>query len=982
MKIFIIILSLFWLIACSESANHSKNNICLNECSETGTYCKNNSVVQCYEDETKCLKEQILVECSVDELCSSNVCLKSNCENECFETETQCNENINKIEICGNFDEDVCFEWQTINCPQNHVCENNICIFENCVNNETKNCGIDTGECQKGLQTCDNGIWSECVGEVTPIAEICDGFDNNCDGNTDEGCSCLNGETKDCGSDVGYCEKGLQTCNNGIWSNCVGEVTPVAEICDGIDNNCDGNTDEGCSCSNGETKECGSNIGSCRTGLQTCNNGVWSNCQGDVKPTEEVCNGLDDNCDNAIDNIFNPPEADKHFGVCIASVKICNGTEFIEPDYTLLPNYEKTETLCDNLDNDCDNVIDNLIQTCYSGPTGTNNIGICLSGNQSCLSGNWGNCEGEVLPAEELCDNSDNDCDGITDGMTESCYTGEEGTNGVGECKNGIKTCDSGNFGVCVGDVIPTAEICDGKDNDCDYSSDEMIHLEGATCKSDNPPIAGSKSALKLNGGREFVRTANNIDLRNSSFTVELWIKVANSQDDPAIVSNKDWSSGRNKGFVIALIDDGKWKYNIGDGDDARRIDCDGERVADNNWHHIAGVYDSGNKKVILYQDGVKVCESQNSNIRNDKIADNVKIWIGQDRTELYGYNIIPSDCVYFDGTVDEVRVWKKIKTQDEIKAEMFKHLKGNESNLSLYYKFDQQNGTAVKDSSVNNNTGEIINSAEYVQSDAFKNRIAILNTSITIYTGYDPQNKQLITTITNACINGITNIDNFNQTIIYSPNNNYLGADTFSYQLANFDLTDSSIVNIEVIPPYCSDCTNNIDCFVCYIRHNGGYGGNNNQLTQCPENHVVTGITTTQTSYNGSQTLNYINLICKEKQGNVLIGNEIFRGEFGSSGTIEPIPLKCNDATHPNGVMVGELIWLVPTGNDYVKNVGLVCNTLENIASGNYSDTYNIVPTGEVNPSILKCRDGYIVTGYKVRNGAVIDSINFLCKE
>jgi len=979
MKIFVVIFSLFWLIACSESTNHSKSNICENECESIGTYCKDNSIIQCYEDETKCLIEKKLLECLNDEICNSNVCLKSNCENECLETESKCDANKPyEIKICGNFDEDICFEWQSINCPQNHICENNVCVYESCIDNETKECGSDTGECQKGLQTCNSGVWSECVGEIKPVTEICDRKDNNCDGTTDEGCSCVNGDTKECGIDTGECQKGSQTCNNGVWSECVGEITPFAEICDGKDNNCDGNTDEGCSCVNGDTKECGIDTGECQKGSQTCNNGIWSDCEGDIEPTEETCNGFDDNCDNDIDNIINPPQADKHFGVCSLSVKVCNGTEFVEPDYTLLENYEQTETFCDNIDNDCDNDIDNVTKSCYFGPPGTNNIGICKSGSQTCLAGHWGNCDGQVLPINEICDNYDNDCDGLIDGMTESCYSGPAGTSGVGECKSGIKTCTAGNFGVCAGEVVPTSEICDEKDNDCDNSADEMIHLEGANCVNDTPPIAGSKTALNFNGGKEFVRTNNNIDLKNISFTVELWVKIANSQNDPAIITNKDWNAGKNKGFVIALIDGGKWKYNIGDG--TNRIDCDGERITDNIWHHIAGVYNSVDKKVTIYQDGVKVCEDINNSIDNSKTADNVKLRIGQDRTEKYGCDILGNNCINFDGIVDEVRVWKKVKTQDEIKSEMFKHLRGNETSLTLYYKFDEQNGTVVKDTSVNVKTGEIVNSAEYVQSDAFKNRIAILNTALTIYSGYDPQNKQLITTVPIAVMNGITNIDNFNQTITYIPNNNYLGTDTFTYQLTNFALTDTSTVNIEVIPPYCSDCVNDIDCFVCFIRHNGGYGGGDNPLTQCPENHVVVGIATTQTSYAGYLTLNYINLICKEKNGNILTGNDIVIGEVGSTGSNDPNPLRCDDVNHPNGVMVGELIWLSPSENDYVQNVGLVCNTLENIADGSYSDTYNVMPTGEVNPSISNCRNGYIITGYKVKNGMVIDSINFLC--
>jgi len=64
---------------------------------------------------------------------------------------------------------------------------------------------------------------------------------------------CTSGQTIPCYSGaggtqgVGICKAGTQTCTNGQWGACQGEVTPVAEICgDGKDNNCDGQTDEGC----------------------------------------------------------------------------------------------------------------------------------------------------------------------------------------------------------------------------------------------------------------------------------------------------------------------------------------------------------------------------------------------------------------------------------------------------------------------------------------------------------------------------------------------------------------------------------------------------------------------------------------------------------------------------------------------------------------------------------------------------------------
>jgi hypothetical protein len=71
--------------------------------------------------------------------------------------------------------------------------------------------------------------------------ETCDGNDNNCDGTTDEGCDCADGSTLICGTDIGECSTGTQTCVNGQWNSCSGEVGPATETCgDGLDQDCNG----------------------------------------------------------------------------------------------------------------------------------------------------------------------------------------------------------------------------------------------------------------------------------------------------------------------------------------------------------------------------------------------------------------------------------------------------------------------------------------------------------------------------------------------------------------------------------------------------------------------------------------------------------------------------------------------------------------------------------------------------------------------
>jgi GH25 family lysozyme M1 (1,4-beta-N-acetylmuramidase) len=69
-------------------------------------------------------------------------------------------------------------------------------------------------------------------------AEVCDGVDNDCNGGVDESL------TRRCGSDVGECRSGVQTCRAGDWGVCDGEIGPRAETCDAKDDDCDGQTDE------------------------------------------------------------------------------------------------------------------------------------------------------------------------------------------------------------------------------------------------------------------------------------------------------------------------------------------------------------------------------------------------------------------------------------------------------------------------------------------------------------------------------------------------------------------------------------------------------------------------------------------------------------------------------------------------------------------------------------------------------------------
>lgn len=134
----------------------------------------------------------------------------------------------------------------------------------------------DIGQCKKGIATCTSQctLSRNLIGLTLPslFERGNDGIDNDCDGLTEEGYLCTYGQNKTCGSNVGQCKQGVQTCNvnTGIfayvgalggyttldpryfpqgyywtWGACENEITSSAEVGDGIDNNCNAITDEG-----------------------------------------------------------------------------------------------------------------------------------------------------------------------------------------------------------------------------------------------------------------------------------------------------------------------------------------------------------------------------------------------------------------------------------------------------------------------------------------------------------------------------------------------------------------------------------------------------------------------------------------------------------------------------------------------------------------------------------------------------------------
>jgi hypothetical protein len=380
-------------------------------------------------------------------------------------------------------------------------------------------------------------------------AETCDGLDNNGDGQIDEGFDVDGDGVTSCGGD----------CDDADAGNFPGN----SEVCDGDDENCDGLVDEGYDVDGDGYTVCG---GDCDDSDAGVNPGAT-----------EVCNGDDEDCDGLVDEGF---DADGD------GYTVCGG-DCDDSDAGVNPG--ATE-VCDGDDEDCDGLVDEGFDADGDGYTVCD--GDCDDGDASAYPG-----------ATELCDGVDNDCDGIVDvpdgdgdgytvcdgdcddadaavnpGATEICNGIDDNCDGL--LLDGEDDDDADGVTVCEGDcddadpdTYPGAsELCDGVDNDCDgvipvdeydWDGDGMSGCDG-DCNDGDPTIYDGAPEFCDNIDTDCDGAADNgfdVDGDGIPDCVDSCPQIIDNDEDPwgdVLATGTDvTNSYQNWGVTIERFEDG-----------------------------------------------------------------------------------------------------------------------------------------------------------------------------------------------------------------------------------------------------------------------------------------------------------------------------------------------------------------------------------------------------------------------------------------
>ncbi len=241
--------------------------------------------------------------------------------------------------------------------------------------------------------------------------------------------------------------------------------------------------------------------------------------------------------------------------------------------------------------------------------------------------------------------------------------------------------------------------------------------IAGATQQPQGPTTPQLGTGLALDGtDAGAYASASGIDLNDKSFTVEFWAKQNDTGRLEYVINQGDPASAG--GLQIGFNASNNFFVSFGGSTLTTPTN-------DNNWHEWAVTFNSTTGQRIIYRDGMAMTSDTAKPIA---IAGSIPTFL-----------IGKSDSFYFDGNVDEVRVWTVVRTQTDIQNNMNSSSTDSTIGLLADWNFNEGSGTTAGDSSGNQHAATISGGATWIQTVVTTSPAApFLGFTITISGGID----------------------------------------------------------------------------------------------------------------------------------------------------------------------------------------------------------------------------------------------------
>ncbi len=214
--------------------------------------------------------------------------------------------------------------------------------------------------------------------------------------------------------------------------------------------------------------------------------------------------------------------------------------------------------------------------------------------------------------------------------------------------------------------------------------------------------------ALDFDGTNDYVSLGSSSSFKpgTGSFTVEAWVRPDNVSSGTVhrIITYSNGASTYN-GFEIRTSGA---EFYVGFGDGSAKSETHGGSLSAGKWYYVALVRNVSDGKIYLYINGVEITSVSDAT-SNVNYSGNLIIG-GRDTYSTE----------FFEGGIDEVRVWNTARTADQIKDNLYKKLTGSPTGLVAYYYMSNGSGTTLTDNSGNSHSGTFTGSPDWINSGSF----------------------------------------------------------------------------------------------------------------------------------------------------------------------------------------------------------------------------------------------------------------------